>query len=892
MLGLFDCLAPRGQLSPSQQRLPKLSALSLLALLVLVSCVSSLPTAQVSVKLVVDEARLAMGTYPIWDGKCDTCAVDYCILNTTMTYLALIPDAAKECHISLNGRSTVPSTLTLDAKYVLSGLYFHQQDYSYWNQTTILLGSPVKWGAEPGVSVTLEGSIRMFYFADLIESNFLVTPPVSFYGITINASVELEMTESANKRSHLLLRSDTSTNSTLNSSTNLATTTVANTDVLRSSAAAFKFGIYAVNCTIHPIYSEERRNSVFFVQDSAAAIVYAAEVSFELDRVIFVGVKRTMDYILWSNLTLPTRITTIDSTAPVDSLVLSYFIYAPISTQTDIAMSGTTIYIDCDAFLYANASLMSFSLTASTLEAPFQRAIISYPAGIVPSVHVSIYDSVVAGFDLAKSSIVLSNAVLRNVFYVKSAPTTALQVLGPSSIVYAPVGLSAVPGSFVTVCFQLSSTSIIMAENATLHINTTNLQQFAFDGSIQILQDEAYKRCALQTNGPINVLLNASISTECDIKIFDQVAGGGALVGAGTSGTNLPNIAFLSTSFTTNLQLAMDTFSTFIVYVRDYTTLRQAPSASVTFGIYPTGLPLDGFALVYPPSAPPIQNATEWLLLTMGQLSNSSYGIRSPAQVPDETIDFEIELQFYNGPIAKKSSEASGITYVLARLEPTPTHPPLVSLPPAAPLPSSPSTTPSNPPSPPSATPRAPTTLECRPPAPSSQFTCINGTWYASGPVQSNTTIVIGSPTVVPGNFTAPTIVFSSTGGSLTVSGCLNVTTGTITIDLTEGTPKDAPGSVRVSQNATCENSLLDVAVDVKKPEASCKKVDSKVDSSSSRQTLLVLFNTDTSSCNTKWIILGAVLGSVVVLTAVAAVVIHVILKNRVEKKSFNALQG
>jgi hypothetical protein len=151
-------------------------------------------------------------------------------------------------------------------------------------------------------------------------------------------------------------------------------------------------------------------------------------------------------------------------------------------------------------------------------------------------------------------------------------------------------------------------------------------------------------------------------------------------------------------------------------------------------------------------------------------------------------------------------------------------------------------------------------------------FICQNGQLISFGtintpsisfPPNSGTVIVNGSLN------TATTITFTGLGSSLNVSGCVNAPDGVVIVLDGKSTPPTGPKNpvLLITQGEGCSQSLVNMIVNVEEPK-SCKKTKVTNDGSSAIQ-LTVVFNIDSSSCNTKWIVLGSVLGSVVVILVI-----------------------
>lgn len=156
---------------------------------------------------------------------------------------------------------------------------------------------------------------------------------------------------------------------------------------------------------------------------------------------------------------------------------------------------------------------------------------------------------------------------------------------------------------------------------------------------------------------------------------------------------------------------------------------------------------------------------------------------------------------------------------------------------------------------------------------PTSEFQCVNGKWTSTTSISTNSTsqpIVIASPTIVFGNFSAPSLTFDGLGSTLEVSGCASFPQN-VTVSLTLGDLKKLQKTkslptilVESSCNATAQQELsINVVAGDKK---SCEKVSGKLSYRGSQ--MVGLFKLDNSKCSSNiwWIILVSVLGGVVLL--------------------------
>jgi hypothetical protein len=171
---------------------------------------------------------------------------------------------------------------------------------------------------------------------------------------------------------------------------------------------------------------------------------------------------------------------------------------------------------------------------------------------------------------------------------------------------------------------------------------------------------------------------------------------------------------------------------------------------------------------------------------------------------------------------------------------------------------------------------------ECPQPIPNG-FECENGILIAKETVSEPVvTIPPNAGTVqVLGNVTiSTTLTFSGFGSSLNSSGCVSISDG-IVLDLSKTKdpviPQDEVTLVR--QSEACSTSLIDIPVSVNAGKT-CKKISAKPSTSSTPSQLNVLFVLDKSSCNTKWIIVGSILGALVIIGAATVAIMWTCHKN------------
>jgi hypothetical protein len=164
-------------------------------------------------------------------------------------------------------------------------------------------------------------------------------------------------------------------------------------------------------------------------------------------------------------------------------------------------------------------------------------------------------------------------------------------------------------------------------------------------------------------------------------------------------------------------------------------------------------------------------------------------------------------------------------------------------------------------------------TATCPPPAPSPDFTCINGIWQAPASVIVPTlTIPPGSTVIIAGNLTVGgDLVLEGNDITIEVGGCFFLSgDGQIIVTLTEEQIKQLESEkggfdkiLMKTGNSDCPNSvdLSNVVVVAKPLKKSCKRVETERGSESNRSTLAVIFKVDSSRCNVWWIVLVSVLG-------------------------------
>lgn len=166
---------------------------------------------------------------------------------------------------------------------------------------------------------------------------------------------------------------------------------------------------------------------------------------------------------------------------------------------------------------------------------------------------------------------------------------------------------------------------------------------------------------------------------------------------------------------------------------------------------------------------------------------------------------------------------------------------------------------------------------------PSPNFACIDGRWTFGNTVSDPIfTLPSGaSETVVTGNVTSPALVISGIGSTLVIQGGCATNLSSITIELTKDDLKKLNSTTRqllLSTDPTLNCSNLEqvqVALGIK--GTNCRKV--KVDKLASDGQISALLFVDKSACRTWWIILVAVLCSVVVIGVIVFVLLAIFVR-------------
>lgn len=169
-------------------------------------------------------------------------------------------------------------------------------------------------------------------------------------------------------------------------------------------------------------------------------------------------------------------------------------------------------------------------------------------------------------------------------------------------------------------------------------------------------------------------------------------------------------------------------------------------------------------------------------------------------------------------------------------------------------------------------------------PSPESLFECSGALWVTSAQVNSTANVVVSSPIVVNANFEPKAIEITGLESTIEVLGCA-LLPSEITVILTIDDFKSLKvNGTRYAEliKSECYTAIptnLTLIVDTNAQFRPCEKLSGSL--STSGQTITGLFVLNSASCNasskTWWIVLAAVLGSVVLIAIILALVFSLI---------------
>jgi hypothetical protein len=188
---------------------------------------------------------------------------------------------------------------------------------------------------------------------------------------------------------------------------------------------------------------------------------------------------------------------------------------------------------------------------------------------------------------------------------------------------------------------------------------------------------------------------------------------------------------------------------------------------------------------------------------------------------------------------------------------------------------------------------QAPTTGQCQGSPPAANAVCErfadgSSKWIVNGNLQTGSagsSVVVGDDLEIRGNLTitgpGSLVVRLRSDGRVplvNVTGCAQIDSP-ITIELTDEQVKSLskekePQPQRLLESSCRQTGDLSMLVETKQPK-SCRKVKttpSQTDTET-RSTLNVMFNVNSSSCNTWWIVLLSVIGGIILLLVIFGIV-------------------
>lgn len=157
-------------------------------------------------------------------------------------------------------------------------------------------------------------------------------------------------------------------------------------------------------------------------------------------------------------------------------------------------------------------------------------------------------------------------------------------------------------------------------------------------------------------------------------------------------------------------------------------------------------------------------------------------------------------------------------------------------------------------------------------PIPRNNFTCAsNGNWVSNSSVTSH--IVVNSPIQVIGNFSTSTITINGLNSTIKVDGCVTSFPSFVTVNLSPADLRSLMSSKSLSKTlitSDCSSTTgqsVSMTVGTTSSSSSlkgCQRLSGRLES---RGTSMVgVFQLDSSRCNVWWIVLAAVLGSVLLI--------------------------
>ena len=180
---------------------------------------------------------------------------------------------------------------------------------------------------------------------------------------------------------------------------------------------------------------------------------------------------------------------------------------------------------------------------------------------------------------------------------------------------------------------------------------------------------------------------------------------------------------------------------------------------------------------------------------------------------------------------------------------------------------------------------------------PSLDFVCIDNVWTAKN---TNASVIVipsnAGSIVITGNATSTSIVINGLGTTITIEGCAsnlsNIVVELSANDIAKMSSKMLQTLIVLSSSASQCTNLGNVILSTTTSGKTCKKVKAEKVLSADGRSMSALFTVSSSGCNTWWIILVAVVVSVIVLGTAAAVVAGVLWNRNKASKQSKMLRG
>lgn len=169
-------------------------------------------------------------------------------------------------------------------------------------------------------------------------------------------------------------------------------------------------------------------------------------------------------------------------------------------------------------------------------------------------------------------------------------------------------------------------------------------------------------------------------------------------------------------------------------------------------------------------------------------------------------------------------------------------------------------------------------------PLPLTAWKCVGQQWVSNGDIGgSGTVVVVGSPVIVAGNFSAPVVTFNGLNSTIQVLGCASMPSQiSVTLTLSEYLllRKNATLYALLIESNCTDSQGQQVTISVQATnKKSCEKIQGTL--LSDGQTMTATFRLSSSGCKTWWIILVAVLCSVAFVIIVLALIFTLVPRAR-----------